>query len=338
VRLSILDQTPIPAGSTPSEAVANTVDLAQRAESFGYQRYWVAEHHNSTGYAGTAPEILIGAIAAATSSIRVGSGGVMLSHYSPLKIAEVFHMLSALHPGRIDLGSGRAPGGGSAAADALARGTAGFTNDGYIDKLAELQAYLAGPVGRVHASPLGTTTPPIWLLASSTSSATLAGQLGLPLAWAHFISAHDGAEAVATYRDSFVASAQLDAPLVTIAVSALAAETDTDANLLATSIQQFKRNAFNGPVPTVGDALQQGALIDGPHEPRVGVAPAVVGSPDTVAAELQALSQRYTTDDITIVGICHDHAARVRSHELIAQACFGASATGQGNVAASVGD
>ena len=320
VQLSILDQTPIPAGSTAPEAIANTIDLAMQAELFGYKRYWVAEHHNSTGYAGTAPEILIGAIAAATSTIRVGSGGVMLSHYSPLKIAEVFHMLSALHPGRIDLGLGRAPGGGSAAADALARGTSGFTNDNYESLLDELQAFLGGSVDEVHASPLDTTSPPIWLLASGMSSATLAGKLGLPLAWAHFISRSDGPAVVAMYRHAFIPSAQLAEPQVTIAVSALAAETDQEANLLATSIQQFKRNSFNGNVPTIDDALHQGALIEGPHEPRVGVAPAVVGSPETVMTQLESLASRYDTDDITIVGICHDHAARVRSHQLIAQA------------------
>lgn len=318
MKLSILDQTPIPDGSTAPKAVANTIDLAVKAETFGYQRYWVAEHHNSNGYAGTAPEILIGAIATATSTIRVGSGGVMLSHYSPLKVAEVFRMLSALHPGRIDLGFGRAPGGGSAAADALARGGSAFTNDDYPDRLAEVRAYLADTIETVHASPLGATTPPIWLLASSTSSATLAGQLGLPLAWAHFISAGDGVAAVDAYRRAFVPSAQLDAPHVTIAVSALAADTDEEANLLATSIQQFKRNAFNGPLPTIEDALRQGALVGGPHEPREGVAPALVGSPDTVMTDLEVLSTIYKTDDVTIVGICHDHDARVRSHELIA--------------------
>lgn len=339
MQLSILDQTPVPSGSTAPNAVANTIDLAVQAERLGYHRYWVAEHHNSTGYAGTAPEILIGAIAAATSSIRVGSGGVMLSHYSPLKVAEVFHMLSALHPGRIDLGLGRAPGGGSAAADALARGKASFTNDHYPALLNELQRFLAGPIGEVHASPLGTTTPPIWLLASSTSSATLAGQLGLPLAWAHFISSGDGPAATDAYRQAFVPSAQLDAPKITIAVSALAADTDADANLLATSVQQFKRNRFKGPVPTIEEALQQGALVDGPHEPRDGVAPAVVGSPETVVSQLESLSLKYDTDDITIVGICHDHSARLRSHELIAQACGSVTAgIDNRNVAASVGD
>ena len=320
MQLSILDQTPVPDGSTASQAISNTLDLAVQAESAGYKRYWVAEHHNSTGYAGTAPEILIAAIAAATSTIRVGSGGVMLSHYSPLKVAEVFHMLSALHPGRIDLGLGRAPGGGSAAANALARGTNGFTNDHYPELLSELQAFLAGPTGDVHASPLGTTTPPLWLLASGLSSATLAGQLGLPLAWAHFISSNDGVDAVERYRRAFRPSSQLDAPRVTIAVSALAAETDDEANLLATSIQQFKRNGFRGPLPTIDDALRQGARIEGPHEPRVGVAPAVVGSPATVASGLEALTARYGTDDVTVVGICHDHIARVRSHQLIADA------------------
>ncbi|MCL4164747.1 UNVERIFIED_CONTAM: hypothetical protein GTU68_057584 [Idotea baltica] len=243
----------------------------------------------------------------------------MLSHYSPMKVAEVFHALSALYPGRVDLGLGRAPGGGSAAAEALARGGSEFTSDDYPERLAELRAYLAGPVGEVHASPLDTTTPPVWLLASSNSSATLAGQLGLPLAWAHFISSGDGPAAVDTYRRAFVPSTQLDGPQVTIAVSALAAETDRDANLLATSIQQFKRNGFNGPVPTIDEALQQGAKIKGPHEPRVGVAPAVVGSAETVMSQLESLSLKYRTDDITIVGICHDHAARVRSHRLIAE-------------------
>ncbi len=320
MQLSILDQTPVPAGSTPAEAIANTIDLAQQAEAFGYHRYWVAEHHNSTGYAGAAPEILIGAIAAATDTIRVGSGGVMLSHYSPLKVAEVFHLLSALHPGRIDLGIGRAAGGGSVAADALARGAAGFVRDDYPALVSELIDFLAGPVGEVHASPLETTKPPVWVLASSSTSATLAGELGLPLAWAHFISSSDGPAAVDAYREAFVPSAQLTVPRVTIAVSALAADSDREANVLATSIQQFKRNRFNGAVPTIEDALSQGALVEGPHEPRVGVAPAVVGSPDTVADELRLLSKSYDTDDITIVGICHDHSARVHSHALISKA------------------
>ena len=320
MELSILDQTPVSAGSTAPEAIANTIDLAVRAESFGYKRYWVAEHHNKVGYAGAAPEILVGAIAAATTSMRVGSGGVMLSHYSPLKIAEVFHALSALHPDRIDLGLGRAPGGGADAAAALARGGSGFGNDEYPELLSELQAYLAGPVGTVHASPLDTTTPPIWLLASSPSSASLAAQRGLPLAWAHFISGHDGPDAVALYRREFRPSAQLDAPSVTIAVSSLAAETDREANLAATTIQQFKRSGFSGKVPTIDDALAQGASVDGPHEPREGVAPAVVGSPATVASGLEQLATKYDTEDVTIIGICHDHETRVHSHALIADA------------------
>ncbi len=320
MQLSILDQTPVPSGTSPQGAIANSIDLAKQAESFGYQRYWVAEHHNKHGYAGAAPEILIGAIAAATSRIRVGSGGVMLSHYSPFKVAEVFHMLSALYPGRIDLGIGRAPGGDAEAAAALARGGSSFTNDHYNTLVDELQSYLDGPVGSVHASPLDTTKPPIWLLASGLGSASLAGQLGLPLAWAHFISGVDGQTAVDAYRQAFTPSAQLDEPQVTIAVSALAAENDADANLLATSIQQFKRNGFKGPVPTIDDALKQGALVEGPHEPRVGVAPAVVGSAETVVSQLDALCSKYDTDDVTIVGICHDHDARVRSHELIANA------------------
>ncbi len=320
MQLSILDQTPVPHGSTATEAIANTIDLATHAESFGYQRYWVAEHHNSTGYAGAAPEILIGAIAAATSTIRVGSGGVMLSHYSPLKVAEVFRVLSALHPDRIDLGIGRAPGGGTAAADALARGTAGFARDDYPALVAELEAYLAGPVGEVHASPLDTTRPPVWMLASSATSATLAAELGLPLAWAHFISSADGPAAVDAYRRAFIPSSQLQTPKVTIAVSALAAATDDEANRLATSVQQFKRNGFTGMLPTVAEALRQGAKIEGPHEPRIGVAPAVVGSPDKVMNQLRSLCATYGTDDVTIVGICHDHTARVHSHELIARA------------------
>lgn len=320
MRLSILDQTPVPDGSTAPEALHNSIDLAVNAERFGYTRYWVAEHHNKLGYAGAAPEILIGAIAAATSTIRVGSGGVMLSHYSPFKVAEVFHLLSALHPGRIDLGIGRAPGGGADSAAALSRGGSVFDSDDYPELLTELQAYLSGPVGTVHASPLDTTTPPIWLLASSPSSALLAASRGLPLAWAHFISSHDGPAAVALYRREFKPSATQDTAKVTIAVSALAADSDREANLAATSIQQFKRNGFNGKIPTVDDALAHGASIDGPHEPRHGVAPAVVGSPATVSSALDQLATKYDTDDVTIVGICHDHEMRVRSHALIANA------------------
>jgi len=244
----------------------------------------------------------------------------MLSHYRPLKVAEVVSMRGARHPGRIDLGLGRAPGGGSAAADLLAWGTDGFTNDHYAEKLDALLGLLDGAIDGVHASPLGVAPPPVWLLASSTSSAKLAGELGLPLAWAHFISSADGPAAVDTYRRAFRPSPQLDAPQVTIAVSALVADTDAEANLLATSIQQFKRNGFRGPVPTIDDALAQGAKIEGPHEPRPGVAPAVVGSPDTVAHQLESLSRKYQTDDITIVGICHDHDARVASHRLLAEA------------------
>lgn len=319
MRLSILDQTPVPDGVTAPAAIHNSIDLAVKAESFGYQRYWVAEHHNKLGYAGAAPEILVGAIAAATTSIRVGSGGVMLSHYSPLKVAETFRMLCALHPGRIDLGLGRAPGGGADAAAALARGGSGFDSDDYPELLAELQDYLAGPVDTVHASPLDTDSPPIWLLASSPASATLAAHRGLPLAWAHFISSNDGPAAVAQYRREFRPSPQLAAPQITIAVSALAADTDREANLAATSVQQFKRNGFVGKVPTIEDALAQGASIDGPHEPRVGVAPAVVGSPATVVSALEQLAVKYDTDDVLVIGICHDHQARIHSHALIAQ-------------------
>ena len=208
MRLSVLDQSPVPEGASPGDALHNSIDLAVHADRLGYHRYWVAEHHNMEGLAGSSPEILIGQIAAATERIRVGSGGVMLSHYSPYKVAENFRVLDALHPGRIDLGLGRAPGSDQRTAHALARGGVPLSVEYYPSLVQEVLHFLYDELpadhalGGVRARPLGTTHPEVWLLASSADSAGLAAHIGLPLGWAHFI-AGGGAEVVTAYRAQY---------------------------------------------------------------------------------------------------------------------------------------
>src|SRR4051812_1896296 len=206
MKLSVLDQSPVPAGSLPEEALANTIDLAQAVERFGYHRYWLAEHHNTRGLAGPAPEVMIAAVAAATERIRVGSGGVMLPHYSSLKVAEQFHVLEALHPGRIDLGVGRAPGGDPMSAAALRIPTP--EGDRFPNQVQDLIGFLEDrldprhPFARVRAPPEPAGSPPVWLLGSSDYSAAVAAVLGTGFSFAHFINPAGGEHVVQEYRQS----------------------------------------------------------------------------------------------------------------------------------------
>src|SRR5665213_2570194 len=229
VTLSVLDQTPVPSGSTPGEAIANSVDLAQRTEALGYTRYWLAEHHGTYGLAGSAPELLIAHIAAKTSTIRVGSGGVMLPHYSALKVAELFRVLATMHPGRIDLGLGRAPGGTPLATLALQRNRKHPAGDDFLEQLAELRAWLADdfpdnhPFQRQPATPVPEIAPELWLLRSSGFSAQAAAHFGTGLCFAHFINAHGGPEAMAYYREHFARYRPEDTPRSSIAVRVVCA-------------------------------------------------------------------------------------------------------------------
>ena len=321
--LSVLDQSPISEGSVGGDALRNSIDLAQHVEALGYERYWIAEHHGTPMLASAAPEILIAAIAAATSRIRVGSGGVMLPHYSPLKVAEVFSMLAALYPGRIDLGIGRAPGSDRETMFALQRDRRQASPDDFPEQLAELLAYLEDdfpsghPLARLAALPGGPERPELWLLGSSPQSAIWAGELGLPYVFADFINPA-GAEIAQLYRDRFVPSRRRSAPFLGVAVSVVCAEDDDEAQRLAASSRMAMTLLRRGqliPVPPVETAL---AFFE-THEPPAGRR-AVVGSPATVRAGLEEVVAAYGADEAMIVTITYDHEARRRSYELLADA------------------
>jgi luciferase family oxidoreductase group 1 len=325
--LSVLDQSPIAEGSTGADALHNTIDLAQLTEALGYRRYWVAEHHATSMLAGPAPEVLIAAIASATSTIRVGSGGVMLPHYSPLKVAETFSVLCALYGDRIDLGIGRAPGTDQATAFALQRDRRVHAADDFPEQLAELIAYLDAsfpqghPLARLALTlPGRPIAPALWLLGSSPQSAIWAAELGLPYSFADFINPL-GAEIAKLYRERFVPSADLAAPRLAVAVSVICAETDEQAERLAASsrmaIVQLRRGR-PGVVPPIETALE--FLSDVVPSEVSGARRFVVGSPERVRAGIEGVAAEYGAEEVAIVTITYDHAARRRSYELIASA------------------
>ncbi len=332
--LGVLDQSPVPEGSSGAQALRNTIDLARHAESLGYSRYWVAEHHGGPLLAGASPEALIGPIASATSGMRVGSGGVMLPHYSPLKVAESFSVLAALYPGRIDLGIGRAAGTDPTTTFALQRDRSAASPDDFPQQLAELMAYLRDempddhPFRRLTALPGRPEAPELWLLGSSAQSAIWAAELGVPYAFADFINP-EGAEYAAHYRAHYAPSPEHPEPRVIAAVSAICAETAEEAELLATSVTMAMRMLRRGrpiPVPPPDVARRfldderarraQGASVPTRRGPRR----MVVGTPETVRAGLEGVAADYGADEVLVVTITHDHGARRRSYELIAEA------------------
>lgn len=326
----MLDQSPVRAGATGADALADTVELARAAEQLGYTRYWLAEHHNSAGLAGTAPEVLAAAVASATSTIRVGSGGVMLSHYSALKVAEAFCVLSALFPGRVDLGVGRAAGADPLATSALRPGPEAYGDEHFPRRVVDLLGYLDGrlepdhPHAGVRAMPAGGDRPDVWLLGSSPHSAGLAAALGLPFSFAHFITADYGPQVMARYRRNFRPSGTDAAPRASVAVSVMCADTDDEAERLAASarIWRLVPEEHRGPVPSVDEASAAAQALDPvarakmAQERRRGV----VGGPARVQAELVALAAAFEVDELLAVTICHDPAARLRSYELVADA------------------
>jgi luciferase family oxidoreductase group 1 len=335
LRLSVLDQSPIPEGSTGSDALRNTIDLARLADGLGYHRYWVAEHHGGTMLAGPSPEALAGPIAAATTRIRVGSGGVMLPHYSPLKVAETFSVLAGVFPGRIDLGIGRAAGTDPLTTQVLQRDRRHAPPDDFFEQLAELIAYLEDrfprghPLAHLAALPGLPERPELWLLGSSPQSAEWAADLGLPYAFADFINPR-GAEIAARYREAFVPSERLAAPRLAVAVWAIAAESDEEAERLAASSRMAMTLLRRGrliPIPPVEKALRflrSEDLLGKPSGRRL-----VLGAPATVRAGLEDVAREYGAEEAIVVGITHDHGARRRSYELIAEAFgMGAAATG----------
>ena len=324
-RLSVLDQSPIAEGGTGAQALKNTIDLAQLAEGLGYGRYWLAEHHGTPMLACAAPEILVTAVAAATSRIRVGTGGVMLSHYSPFKVAEVFSVISGLHGKRIDLGLGRAPGGDLETIYALQRDRRQLLPEDYGDQVMELLAYFEDgfppdhPLAKLSRLPGAPGAPEIWLLGTSPDSAVMAAELGLRFAVADFINP---ASAISgrLYRDTFVPSRRLKRPEISVAVGAVCAATDEEAEQLSSSwrmaITQAGRGEF-GPLPAVPRALD---FLSGVTGDTFAGRRVVVGSPQTVRPALERIAEEYAADEILVHTLIHNHHARRRSYELIAEA------------------
>jgi len=323
VPFSILDLSPIVQGGTAGEALQRSLELARHAEQLGYRRYWVAEHHNMPGIASAATAVVVGHIAAGTKTIRVGSGGVMLPNHAPLVIAEQFGTLEALFPGRIDLGLGRAPGTDQLTARALRRGNPDAA-DTFPDDVQELQSYFR-PVGAkqsVQAVPGGGLGVPIWLLGSSLFSAQLAAALGLPFAFAsHFAPDHLD-DALALYRENFRPSAELKQPYAMAAIGAFAAETDEAAKRLFTSLQQSflnLRRGRPGKLPPPVDTMD--GLWSPMEEAMVShaFAESVVGAPETVKRGIERFLLRTKVDELMVTAAIYDHAARLRSFELVAQ-------------------
>ncbi len=331
--LSVLDQSPVPEGSTAAEALQQTLALARAAEAMGFRRYWVAEHHGTRSLAATSPEVLVGAVAAATSTIRVGSGGVLLSHYSPLKVAETFRTLSALHPGRIDLGVGRTPGADPVTEAALQYLPGVRGDERYVDKVVDLIGFLhdgldpGHPFEKVRAMPDGVIVPRLWMLGSSSHSGAVAAYLGQPFAFAHFITPEFGPQVVAAYRRGFQPSESAPAPQALVAVAVMCADTDAEARRLARSAEVWRlrpEGTERGPLPSPEDAAAR--VLTDVEEAKAAQARAgtIVGDPAHVHAELTSLAGSFEVDELLVVTVCHDPAARLRSYELIAEA-FGCS-------------
>jgi luciferase family oxidoreductase group 1 len=328
MKISVLDQSPISEGSTGADALRNTLDLARLADQLGFARYWVAEHHGTPMLACASPEVMIAAMGASTRRMRIGSGGVMLPHYSPLKVAETFSILSALYPGRVDLGIGRAPGTDHSTAFALQRDRRQPAPDDFPQQLGELLAYLencfpAGhPFARLAALPGRPHVPEVWLLGSSPQSAIWAADNGLPYCFADFINP-EGSAYAEIYRDRFCASATLAKPRLMVAGWAICADTDEDAQRIASSARMTRALMNEGrliPVPPIDKALQflaeRGPNPDTVARPRR----AIIGAPEVVKRGIEELARLYGAEEVMIVTITYDHAARRRSYELIAEA------------------
>lgn len=332
LRLGVLDQCPVPQGSSAADAVAATLELAVAVEAFGFGRYWLAEHHNTPTLAATSPEILMAAVAARTSTIRVGSGGVLLSHYSPLKVAETFRLLDALHPGRIELGVGRAAGADPAAEAALAYRADALGDDYFPERVLDLLGFLDGeleeghPYTGVRAMPLGDSPPvgpPVWVLGSSSKGAACAAYLGLPFAFAQFITADFGPQVVKSYRKGFRPSTRAAAPQAMVAVPVICAPTDAEAERLAASVDVWLLRSSDGG--------ERGPLLPPDEAAAVRVTSLqrekvtqnrkklVIGTPAQVAERLTILAEEFGVEELLVLTVCHDPADRLRSYELLAQ-------------------
>jgi luciferase family oxidoreductase group 1 len=323
VPLSILDLAPIVQGSDASTALRNSLDLAQHAERWGYKRFWLAEHHNATGIASAATAVLIGHVAAGTETIRVGAGGIMLPNHSPLVIAEQFGTLASLHPGRIDLGLGRAPGTDQLTMVALRRDHPG--SDTFPQDVLELRAFLdeAQPGQLVRAVPGQGTKVPLWILGSSLYGAQLAAALGLPYAFASHFAPNALLPALEVYRERFQPSEQLAEPHAMVACNVICADDDAEARRLFTSAQQSFTNILRGrrgQLPPPLEDIETFWTAEEKARASQMLARSYVGSPATVREQLDAFVAETGADELIVAAAIHDHAARLRSYELLALA------------------
>lgn len=328
LRLSVLDQSPVISGRTPAEAVRATLELARRAEALGYHRYWLAEHHAIAALADPCPEVLLARLGAETSRMRIGTGGVLLPYYSAFKVAEVFRMLEALYPGRVDLGIGRAPGGDARTAHAVG-GSQLPTAEDFPQRVWELVGHLDGtlpddhPHKRVRVQPGGDTAPEVWLLGSSDFSGALAAQLGLRFAFAHFINPRGGDLVTRDYRERFQPSAREAAPAAIVCAFVICAADDAEAERLAAPIDLRRLHMALGrdtPVPTLAETEKHEYTQEERRYVLAQRERAVIGGPQTCARELTALAERYAADEVMALTITGDYDSRLRSYELLAHA------------------
>lgn len=326
LRLSILDQSPVRKGGTARQALLETVQLAQLADRLGYTRYWVSEHHNTRGLAGSAPEVLIAHLAAHTERVRLGSGGVMLPNHSALKVAENFRLLESLAPGRVDLGIGRAPGTDRLTA-ALLNPSNTFSEKAFVQQLVDLQDFLNDSFdsgqGQIRATPAADTAPELWLLSSSGESGLFAAHFGTGFSFAHFINPVGGPQMVRAYKEHFKPSESLAAPRANVAVFVLCAETEQKAQELQAvmdlQLLRIGRGLSLGFPPyedVAGHAYSPEEMAQVHHNRRR----MIVGTPDTVKRQMLEMAAQYGVDELVVVTITHDFADRVRSYELLAEA------------------
>ena len=328
IRLNVLDQSPIRPGSTARQALLETVELAQLADRLGFNRFWVSEHHNINTLAGSAPEVLIAHLGSQTQRIRLGSGGVMLPHYSALKVAENFRLLEALFPGRIDLGMGRAPGGDRLTAHALNPHNI-FSEQDFVEQLMDLQAYLRDEKvpdtihERVMAAPQAATSPELWLLSSSGQSGLFAAHLGMAFSFAQFINGNGGPAAVRQYRERFRPSRELAAPLANVAVFVLCADTEAKAAELHAALDlQLLRfgKGERGTFPSADEVRGYQFTAEDQLHLAHNRGRVVSGTPEQVHVQLTKIAEDYAVDEVAAVTITADFEDRLRSYELLAEA------------------
>ena len=325
--LSVLDLSFVTSGTPPSAALRNSLDLARHADALGYTRYWLAEHHNLPSVASSAPEVMIGHVASETSRIRVGAGGIMLPNHAPLRVVETFRVLESLHPGRVDLGIGRAPGTDPVTATVLRRSRDGEGADDFPQQFSELLAFSGDgfpeghPLRSVIAMPSDVGVPPIWLLGSSGYSASAAGEMGLGYAFASHFSPTDPAPAMHAYREGFASSEDFERPSAILAVSVICAETNEHAEELASSMQLAwvrMRSGTPKPLPSPREAMDYSY---DPAERRLADvyrSMQVIGDPPTVRARIEELAQHTVADEVMVTTNVYDHDERLRSYDLLA--------------------